>query len=208
MKIEFPCPVALDEMSPIENGSFCTHCSREVINTDGMSTEEVKKLARNNSGLCVSSSSSQVLDLSYSIRKFALSVLIIFGSSLFKFADAQLKKEIDSVQNELTQEVSIGRIQVILVDQHGDVIETRGEVQIELPNGKLLNPERTEDHTFWVEMPAYVKNKTIVITAEYMGRRKTRTLVVSGLGEAIAEEISFKVKKSEIYFRTWGCPSF
>jgi hypothetical protein len=208
MKIEFPCPASSNELQPTANGDYCTHCAKEVINIDGMTPQEVKDLADAEGELCISTSNGSLVSYSYSIRKFALSALIVFGSSLFAFADAQVADKINTFKVEKPKEASIALLQVVVVSQDGDTLSGSIQMEIELPNGKTLEPTEAEDGTYWVEIPAYAKGKSVTITADRYGKKKTRTVLISGLGEALVEEIQFKVKRMKYYGRFMGCPSF
>lgn len=209
MKIDFPCPVLESELISTKKGDFCTHCSKEVVNIDDMSRNEVYSLMQSSQGICVSTSNAKILNLKYSIRKFALSLLIVFGGSLFKFADAQVEESIHAISLTQPAEASIGLMQIVIVNQEEDTLYSGVKLEVELPNGKLLEPNLADDGTYWVELPAYTKGKTITILANRWGKKKIRTVYVSHVGEAITERIKFKVKKPKrLSGRLMGCPSF
>ncbi len=208
MKIEFPCPVSPSELSPTAQGMLCLHCAKEVIDVDGLSAEEVKALAESKGSICVSTSDPTVVNFSYSLRKFALSLLIVFGSSLFTFADAQLADKVGSVKIEKPIEASIALMQISFVDQKGGTLSSSVDVAVELPNGKVIAPVLKDDGTFWLEIPAYCKGKQVLIVADRFGKKKYRSVYISGLGQEIYEEIKFKIKKIHYRYRTIGCPSF
>lgn len=208
MKIDFPCPASPKELIPTEAGSYCTHCSKEVINIDGMSADEVMDLMREEGSLCVSTSNAQAINRGYSLRKFALSLLIVFGGSLFTSLSAQVESTISSIAIEKPQAASIGILQVSFVDQHDNVLSTSVDVQIELPNGKIIEPTLSDDDFYYIELPAYVKGKSVTIIARRGDKKKVRTIYVSGLAQDLSEEIKFKTKKIKYTGRFMGCPSF
>lgn len=209
MKIDFPCPVPENELISTERGDFCTHCAKEVVNIDGMSHNEVDTLMGSSQGICISTSDAKMLNLKYSIRKFALSLLIVFGGTLFKFADAQVEKNINTISWVQPTDASIGLMQIVIVNQDEDTLYSGVKLEVELPNGKSLEPNLSDDGTFWVELPAYAKGKSVTIVANRFGKKKTRIVYVSNMGEAISERIKFKVKSPKrMTGRLMGCPSF
>lgn len=209
MKIDFPCPASSSELTPTEKGDYCSYCDKEVVDIDRLSTAELENLDMSSGEVCVSTSNPNVISSTYSIRKFALSLLIVFGGALFRFADAQIEDKINSMQVEKSMEASIAMMQVVFVDQDGDTLSTSVDVTVELPNGKELKPILAEDDTYWVELPAYVKGKSITIKADRFGKTKTRTVYVYSVGENLVEEIRFKVKRMKYKGpRYMGCPAF
>ncbi|CAG5085419.1 hypothetical protein [Parvicella tangerina] len=210
MKIEFPCPVTRQELSPSSNGLFCSFCSKEVLSIDGIEPDKVKKLIAENDEVCISTVKRNVIHSGPSLRKFALSLLIVFGASLFRFADAQLLDRINSVKMSDSAVCKKRMLEIICVDQNVDTISSSVEVVLEMPNGKELKPLLEEDNTYLFEVPAFVVGKSIVIHADRFGKKKTRKVEFLENSVRVVEEIKFNVKtnRSKYQYRTIGCPSF
>lgn len=209
MKIEFPCPVSPNELIPTSKGGYCSHCSKEVINIDGLKPESVQELILKDKGVCISTTNPNSIYMAPSLRKFALSLLIVFGTSLFTFADAQVADKIDSLNEKNTIVQNGNMLQIVVLDQDGDAISSTVDVVIELPNGKELKPVLHEDRTYWLEIPLFVVGRSVVIHADRFGKKKSRKIHVSGIDEPLVEVIEFKLKKIKAPYRGYiGCPSF
>lgn len=85
-----PCVEKLSEMESVENGKFCNSCGKTVIDLTGKSDQEIRWLYEQNNGeLCGIVGESQLQENRYyhPLKRFALALIIVFGTSLFVFAN-------------------------------------------------------------------------------------------------------------------------
>ncbi|MCB9196980.1 MAG: hypothetical protein H6600_00830 [Flavobacteriales bacterium] len=209
MFIEFPCPVKFENLSTTANGHFCSSCNKEVIDLDKFPfTENLKELVDNNA--CVSSSERLEIHTGFSIRKFALGLLLVFGSSLFVISEAQLADSLNELKGALLNDSINNRLDVRIVNQQEIELYVGVEVYVILPNGQKLNPNLNNGDQIIFSIPDYSINKEIYVVAIRRGVKKSKRIVYNENTNSDIITFRFhtrKVKRPRIG-RIGGCPNF
>jgi len=215
MNVAFPCPELLTNMTVVADGYHCGTCDKTVYDVTGKSEEDVKKMTQADESLCVvyETKTKPMESQSFSIRRFGLAVLIVFGVGLFSFASAQVEKNIRKVSKEITSDIDnlkVGGFVEINIQRNFSK-SMSGKVNVELPNGKEDLLYVNSDGVYHYEVPAYCAGKEITFTMHTKGRVKKETIFIPLDMEN--QEVNFnflmsKKKAERPVFRTMGCPSF
>lgn len=195
--IDFPCPKSVASMTPVEGGYHCNYCNKEVQDISALSQKELIEWKAENPGRCVIIAESKKSKFKFSLAHFALALLIVSGGAFFNFANAQTEKSITHVKGELSipQHPSLGILKVNLRNQFDHYVS--GRVWVELPNGKELELYETEEGSFYTEIPAYCKGKTIYVFAEHLDKKKHLSTAMYKVSEEL--EINFVFKSHRMY---------
>ncbi|MCB9195057.1 MAG: carboxypeptidase regulatory-like domain-containing protein [Flavobacteriales bacterium] len=89
MKIN-PCIEKLSDMDSVEGGRFCHSCSKTIVDLTAKSNDEIMAIYEENRGeLCGIVKVAQLQENRYyhPLKRFALALIIVFGTSLFVFAN-------------------------------------------------------------------------------------------------------------------------
>lgn len=194
--IQFPCPKALSSMTPTADGYHCDFCNDEVTDLTHLSASDLKQWKAENNSKCVVISDTTRKVPRLSLSHFALALMIVCGSSLFTFADAQVEKQITNVKSEVEvfQEPALGLLRVNLTNQYG--YATWGTVWVELPNGKELEMLEVEEGKFYIEIPAYCQGKDIHVYAEHLGKKKHVSTQMYQVSQEVKVDIVFRSRKN------------
>ncbi|MCH2225896.1 MAG: hypothetical protein MK066_14090, partial [Crocinitomicaceae bacterium] len=111
IKIKNPCEQDWNKMTPTKHGAYCCSCELEVIDFTGKSKLEIKSILKSKLGnqVCGKIKSEQLDELNYDFlqwkntnqkveRTWILSLIIVFGLSLFSCEEETEKKAIISIQ--------------------------------------------------------------------------------------------------------------
>lgn len=184
--IEFPCPEPIAKMTLSKDKWTCNSCDQELV--------EVNPFDEKPTGRCVIS--SQPLQFKYSIKKFALALLLGFGASVFVFENAAFAFEIQEAKVLLLSDSIITTdsltISVRLKGKNNQHI-ANGSVIATLPNGKELHFQENFRGDFSLVIPQYCEGKKITITA-YMGENTQSKKIKVPIGETI-KPLVFKFRK-------------
>lgn len=206
MKIEFPCPEKVSNMIPVVGGYNCSTCDKKVsvIDSNAQSVDP-------NGCYLIESSDSSVLNLKYSIRKFALASMLVFGAGIFSFADAQVENALDNINKNVVlikkTNKSIGLLSIYVENGQGHFLNA--DVKVFLPNGKEVLVESNDNFEFIYEVPLFCKGKELEVAVSYRGRVKTSYVTVEELAET--NEVFFRYSGKRYDHRRFisiGCPSF
>lgn len=186
-------------MKPINGGYYCDFCKKEVLDLTHLTENDLLRWRSENSKSCVVINESKSSPNKFPLSHFALALLLVGGSAMFKFANAQLKDSIENVKVEISApiEPSLGILTVHLKNQVDK--PTWGNVWVQLPNGKELELYEGEKGTYFVEIPAYCKGKELVVYAEHLKKKKHLTTTMFQLSEEL--EVTFVFKSSKNYVR-------
>lgn len=182
-------------MTPINGGYHCDYCNDKVLDLTHLSEDELSKWQTENSSACIVMNEPKKETTKLTLSHFALALLIVGGTSLFNFTNAQLAEEVANVEGELNvpKDLSLGVLQVKLVNQHGHA--SWGDVWVELPNGKELELYELQEGSYYVEIPAYCKGKPLVVYAEHLDKKKHVSIIMYQTSEELIITIKFKSKK-------------
>jgi len=195
-QIEFPCPESITEMTPVKGGRHCKSCYQKIYDVTDMSESQIEVLKQNVPNLCVSYEVQEdvVTPKLFSIRKFALAVLVVFGTGMFSFTNAQLSDEIGNVKEQLLnskeQKLPEFNLKVRIYNQFDETI--KGQVSIVLPNGKRLISFRSEEGFYYFLIPEYCKDKTIVV--ELISGKKKKNKKLKNFAPDELKEVEIKLK--------------
>ncbi len=193
--INFPCPKSVAAMTSLEGGYHCGSCNKKVTDLTHLSEVELLKWKSENATSCVVINETQQVGERSSLARFALALLMVAGSSLFTFSNAQVTTKIEEVNGQVikSHNPSIGILQVKLVNQYDR--PTWGNVWVQLPNGKELELFELEEGKYYVEIPVYCKGKELVVYAEHLGKIKHVTTSIHQVGEELSVSLKFKSRK-------------
>lgn len=85
-----PCVENLSDMTPVEGGRFCASCAKTIVDLTNKTNDEIRTLYDENNGkLCGIVMPGQLQENRYyhPLKRFALALMIVFGTSLFVFAN-------------------------------------------------------------------------------------------------------------------------
>jgi hypothetical protein len=208
--IDFPCPENANNMTTTSAGAYCNSCEKEVVDVSSYSPSELKALLSTNKNQCVSYYSDLAIPRNsrFSIRQFALALLLTFGSSLFTISNAQVKENLQEISTELLNSDSLktgGFLHITCESIDGRSVYT--SITLILPNGREEQLKINSNGTYHFELPAYVAGKDILIIAK--GRKNTKRQTINIPNDLSPEEVFFIfTNKNVTKFRTMGCPSF
>ncbi|CAG5081605.1 hypothetical protein [Parvicella tangerina] len=86
-----PCIESLNDMKPVEGGRYCGSCAKTIVDLTNKSNQEIRQLYDEHNGkLCGIVMPNQLQENKYyhPLKRFALALIIVFGTSLFVFANA------------------------------------------------------------------------------------------------------------------------
>lgn len=86
-----PCVESLKDMKPVEGGRYCGSCAKTIVDLTNKSDQEIRKMYDEHNGkLCGIVMPNQLQENKYyhPLKRFALALIIVFGTSLFVFANA------------------------------------------------------------------------------------------------------------------------
>jgi hypothetical protein len=86
-----PCIESLKDMKPVEGGRYCASCAKTIVDLTNKSNQEIRTLYDEHNGkLCgiVMPNQLQENKFYHPLKRFALALMIVFGTSLFVFANA------------------------------------------------------------------------------------------------------------------------
>jgi len=155
MKISIPepCHENWGAMTPNEQGRFCGSCQKTVVDFTNFNAEDIQNYFTKHYGqkVCGRFKNQQLSAINIQIpntvfnyipssRKFALALLIVFGTTLFSCTDNNgnnatigkvevvdsLKREIDTIENTEIGEIAIKTVNQ--VKHPVDFLTTQGEV--------------------------------------------------------------------------------
>lgn len=194
MKIEFPCPKSITSMIIVDGGYHCNYCDSKVYDLTDLSDDQLASWKSENGSKCIIINDTKQSESRNSFSLFAMALLLVGGSSLFNFADAQMESDLKKIDPTLItpQDSSLGILRVHLVNQHQDSIW--GKVWVKLPNGKELELLESDQGKFYIEIPTYCKGKELVVYAEHLNKKKHLTVAMCKLGEELEITFSFKSK--------------
>ncbi len=156
MKIEFPCPKSFLEMQRTNNGFYCDDCKQTVLELPKVTREQLGNSKLNSESNCVVNYSETPVpkESLFTIRKFALAAMIVFGSGLFSFSNAQFAKQISKI-NDSTSVCPIEPAKIVVSVQNRKNQAIWGSVKAIMPNGKELKFEEHIYGVYYLEIPAY-----------------------------------------------------
>lgn len=102
------CVEDLNAMKPSENGRFCSSCNKNIVDLTAKSKEEIQQLyVENNGELCGIVLPNQLEERKYyhPLKRFAFSLMLVFGSALFVFA-GDIQPHFDSFRLKILTEVT------------------------------------------------------------------------------------------------------
>ncbi|MCB9195204.1 MAG: carboxypeptidase regulatory-like domain-containing protein [Flavobacteriales bacterium] len=85
-----PCVENLSDMTPVNGGRYCSSCEKTIVDLTNKSNQEIRVLYDQNEGkLCGIVRPNQLHENRYyhPLKRFALALIIVFGTSLFVFAN-------------------------------------------------------------------------------------------------------------------------
>lgn len=86
-----PCVESLKDMKPVDGGRYCSSCAKTIVDLTNKTNEEIRVMYDQNDGkLCGIVMPNQLQENRYyhPLKRFALALIIVFGTSLFVFANA------------------------------------------------------------------------------------------------------------------------
>ncbi len=86
-----PCIERLSDMKPVDGGRFCDSCAKTIVDLTEKSNQEIRQMYDEHNGkLCgiVKPNQLQENRFYHPLKRFALALIIVFGTSLFVFANA------------------------------------------------------------------------------------------------------------------------
>jgi hypothetical protein len=154
IEIENPCSEIWNKMNPTAGGAFCQKCSKEVIDFESKSADEIKTILRRNldQSICgrISNPQLEALNLEFESwkrlnsknsfqSKFVFTLVLVFGLTLFSCNSDDDKKVIVELQEKLVELVEAEPIEEIdseasvplkiLADKKSDKIESDKEFE-------------------------------------------------------------------------------
>lgn len=206
MNVEFPCPENLQNMSKTDSGYHCHACEREVVDVSRMTSKEQEALSIVRQ-VCIVNTQYEPILHRQSIRSFALALILVFGTGLFSFANAQLSKDIKSLNDSLSI-CPVSQAKIIATVQHTNGSMLTATVVAILPNGKEEVFTQNEMGIYSFDIPAYALGKEIEIVVSKRNRTKVEYVSVETNEDTAALDFVFHGKKIARIYRTIGCPSF
>lgn len=85
-----PCVESLKDMKSVEGGRYCSSCAKTIVDLTNKTNEEIRVMYDQNNGkLCGIVMPNQLHENRYyhPLKRFALALIIVFGTSLFVFAN-------------------------------------------------------------------------------------------------------------------------
>lgn len=85
-----PCVESLKDMKPVEGGRYCGSCAKTIVDLTNKSNQEIRQLYNDHNGhLCGIVNPNQLKENKFyhPLKRFALALIIVFGTSLFVFAN-------------------------------------------------------------------------------------------------------------------------
>lgn len=85
-----PCVESLKDMKPVDGGRYCGSCAKTIVDLTNKSNQEIRQMYDDHDGkLCgiVKPNQLQENKFYHPLKRFALSLIIVFGTSLFVFAN-------------------------------------------------------------------------------------------------------------------------
>lgn len=171
MSITFPCPIKIEEMTPVEGGFFCGECNKKVYDLTHIKNRTAY------SGKCVILIEDDIDVVTPRQRKhlFALALFIVMGSTLITNNSIQAKNLLqttEKIKSELVQNDSIIYLIGKIVDEENRPIKPV-DVTVILANGVELKKDNIKSGSYYFEIPKHQKNKSIQISFSYYGETKT-----------------------------------
>jgi len=180
-QIEFPCPEPIEEMTPVKGGHHCKSCNQKIYDVTDMSESQIEVLKQNVPNLCVSYEEQEdvVTPKLFSIRRFALAVLVVFGTGMFSFTNAQLSEEIGNVKTAIlspgASDSTTVELSVLVMYRNKHSISAF--VEAVLPNGKVIISHK-EHGAHVLEIPTYCIGKELTINVSNDGKTKSKKLLI------------------------------
>ena len=198
MKIEFPCPANSKELI-VQNGkTFCTACNKDILNVDDPNISS-------NSCVMGDQNNDIQLDLSYSIRKFGLALMLVFGGALFNFSNAQVANELEATKKQMLEvKGHDGYLAVHVEARSGGFVHTSDPIVV-LDNGDTLKHVLFEEGVYYFELLAHHAGMDAMVYCYSRGKSKRRTVQFPLEGNP--EDVYFTFPKTK-YRVIMGCPSF
>lgn len=116
MKIS-ACNEDWNTMNPNSKGKYCDVCQLTVLNLQDKSLDEIETIKEEEGKICGRVSKFQVAEFQYlhPLKRFAIALFLVFGTSLFTMSYAQVLNE--SLQQEETE--NSYKIEFKAVDKNG-----------------------------------------------------------------------------------------
>ncbi len=182
-EIEFPCPESISEMTPVAGGHHCKSCDQKIYDVTDMSESQIEALKQYEPNLCVSYEEleDEVAPKLFSIRKFALAVLVVFGTGMFSFTNAQLHDEIGNVKTAILSPEeasdSTTTVELSILVMYRNKHSISASVDVVLPNGKVIMSHKKHG-AHVLKIPTYCIGKQLTINVSNDGKTKSKKLLI------------------------------
>ncbi len=197
MSITFPCPIKIEEMTPVEGGYFCGDCNKKVYDITHIKNKSAY------SGKCVVLIDDDNEEVTPRQRKhlFALALFIVMGSTLITNNSIQAKNILqttEKIKSELIKNDSTIIISGKIVDKKDRPLKPI-DVKVKLANGVELKIENNHYGKYYFKIPKHQINKTIKITFKYFDETKTMEIFIDADDFKELENVVFKRNKKDKY---------
>lgn len=193
--IPFPCPKKHSEFTTVSGGLHCSDCDKTILDLVGRSSSEIDQVKKNNPSACVIMNERNSKVEKFGVKRFALALIIVMGSSGFVFSNQELKENLASVKNDyLAQTDSLNNINVAITNKEGEA--RYAWVKIICENDSVLTLVRNDEYGFSIKLgEEYEGQKLIVEVAPSKGRAKREVIESFDSSEFYYFNFSYSNKK-------------
>lgn len=183
-------------MKPVKGGFSCDFCSKRVIDLSHLNRDQLNSWKEKNGSQCVIINSEFNVDhVKMSLAKFGLALLLVAGSSLFVFSNAQTSNTFQQVGKILNSDTDTtdAKLTVHLIDKKGRPVS--GHVWITDENDREF--EMFEKEIGVYEVPLLDDMREMMITIQAERNSVIRTVYITEPLGVVPIEINMdeKVKK-------------